>query len=93
MSIQESKFNNRAASYKRKNRVNTFKDFLRQVIYYKRFLFVIFWNILITSISFLQSYRQIMKDKREFLVERVRNIAYEMQKKEVTYFIDKTCTK
>lgn len=34
-----------------------------------------------------------MKDKREFLVERVRNIAYEMQKKEVTYFIDKTCIK
>lgn len=35
----------------------------------------------------------MMKDKREHLVERVRNIAYEMRKNEVTSFIEKTCTK
>lgn len=35
----------------------------------------------------------MIKNKRESLLERVRNIAYEMRKNEVTSFIDKTCIK
>lgn len=34
-----------------------------------------------------------MKNKRENLLERVRNVAYEMRENEVTSFIDKACTK
>lgn len=34
-----------------------------------------------------------MKNKRESLLQRVRNVAYEMRENEVTSFIDKTCIK
>lgn len=33
----------------------------------------------------------MIKNKRESLLERVRNVAYEMRETEVTSFIDKTC--
>ncbi|XP_050531842.1 uncharacterized protein LOC126900279 isoform X2 [Daktulosphaira vitifoliae] len=34
-----------------------------------------------------------MKNKRETLLERVRNVSYDMRENEVTSFIDKTCIK
>ncbi|KAE9534341.1 hypothetical protein AGLY_008431 [Aphis glycines] len=38
-------------------------------------------------------YKSIIKNKRESLLEQVRNVAYEMRENEVTSFIDKTCIK
>ncbi|XP_060877619.1 uncharacterized protein LOC132950278 [Metopolophium dirhodum] len=38
-------------------------------------------------------YKSIIKNKRESLLEKVRNVAYEMRENEVTSFIDKTCIK
>lgn len=35
----------------------------------------------------------MMKIKRDSLLERVRNVTYEMRKNEVNLFIDKTCIK
>lgn len=35
----------------------------------------------------------MMKNKRESLLERVRNVAYNLRENEVTSFINKTCVK
>lgn len=94
MSSVEANVKRRAVNYKyRKNNNVNFRDVLRQVsnaIFHVSLFFV---GVFKSCILNFQKYKSMIKNKRESLLERVRNVTYDMRENEITSFIDKTCIK